>query len=120
MARHASLLGWLAPLREPEVTLRLACYLGALALFSLLTLLRYLGIELYGRVYGVVVLACLCTALALLFVACRSLFSASGLSSTTCACVGVEHRGYSSLSHTLKLDAQGQGRQGRPGGARRW
>jgi len=71
-ARLGALLERLAPLQEPEAALRLACYLGALALFNLLTMLRYLGIELYGRIYSVVVLASLGAALTLLFVACRS------------------------------------------------
>jgi len=98
-ARYASLLGRLAPLREPEAALRLACYLAALALFSLLTVLGYLGVAFYGRMYSAVVLASLGGAFVLLFVACRStiphplrallpyshLLLAAGLAWTLCA-----------------------------------
>ena len=70
-ARHASLLERLVPLHE-EAALRLACYLAGAALFSVLTILRYLGAAPSGRVYDATVCAFLCCALALLFLACRS------------------------------------------------
>lgn len=60
------------PAREPEAALRLACYLGALALFSAMTVLRYLRVTVVTPVYSLLVVTFLVLALALLFLACRS------------------------------------------------